>query len=1199
MLYTDILKIDWRFKSSINLQYDIGNLDKIECYIPTDQSVQVLKEYLSSIYYGDKNGFATVLIGPYGKGKSHLMLVLLTLLASTQLFTEQAQKDECIAVLNRLIDRIEKVDVECAQLAKGILEHKKPLLPVIVDSNATEINQVLILALRNALEKCGYGELLPEMNFDVALQMIDRWKQNYPEAYQKLAEGLLPHKYTVEDLRDSLGAYSRTAYDLFVSIYPEVTSGSIFAPIFFEDAIQLYKSVNHALMTQTEFGGMFIVYDEFSKFLEANLDKSKMLNFKVIQELAELSARSSEPELHFACITHKDLLSYNNSDSFRTVVGRFRQIEYVHSSEQAYELIANALEKEPGYDDFLNQHHDTLEAVRQQLYASGIFRSLSAKMVDEVILRGCFPLAPMTAFGLLRISEKVAQNERTLFTFLASREQHSVMSYIQSEHDGMTFITLDTLFDYFAPSFAMEVINREIHSVWAKASAALRIAETDLQQKFIKALAVILIIGDDQARANAVSIKTGLLISDEQFMEAADRLCALQVLTKRDISGEYAFLTANGVDIKNSLQNYINSKLPKITVCEVLDQFIDPGYVLPRQYNNERKIIRFFRRIFMDLALFSAFDHGDDIIKSTGADGAIIQIVAFSEEERKAIMAHYHEMDNTDCILIAINSEDFPLEPKLKELVAIQALKQTEIAKTDAHYAEELEIYEEDALRYLQKQVAWDYSTTNENCKYYHGGKWIVSITRGIFLSKYVTNICEQVYSQTPVINNEMINKTVITGPIKKARALIVDKLLQTEEEQEVVWEGYGPEVSIYRSTIENKGINGLKCAGDPHLEEVLEAIDAFARKGLGKKARISELYSLLTSAPFGVRKGIIPIYLAYVLRRFEGVITFYWGEREFLVASEVIENVDAEPEKYELFIDESTEAKEKYIANLCGLFGIDKSLSNRNSLIVLAMQRWIRGLPKVVRDAKKEFAFIDGELRTEEIPKEYIRLRKSLLAFDVNVRELLMERIPQDILEGGDYTEAFNKIVAFYRFFEGYIGQLKSDLVAYAKDMFVPEYEGSLSQAISIWRNARTEQALKRLYDIRINQLLKVILSLDTNDDEVVISQIGLALMNFAIEDWNDAGIEEFGQRLKHSLIEITEADATVDDELGESVSVTISKNRETIERMVASREISLLGKTLMNNLRYSFDEYGGAIPTDEKAAILIEMLKEVLGET
>ena len=180
-------------------------------------------------------------------------------------------------------------------------------------------------------------------------EAYDRTDDRTQGEYTKLGEALLPHKYSIEDLRDELGAYSRTAYDLFVTIYPTITSGSLFAPIYFEDAIQLYKSVNNALTAQTGFGGMFIVYDEFSKLLEANLDKSKMLNFKVIQELAELSSRSSDPELHFACITHKDLLSYNNSDSFRTVVGRFRQIQYVHTSEQAYELIANAIEKKPGY----------------------------------------------------------------------------------------------------------------------------------------------------------------------------------------------------------------------------------------------------------------------------------------------------------------------------------------------------------------------------------------------------------------------------------------------------------------------------------------------------------------------------------------------------------------------------------------------------------------------------------------------------------------------------------------------------------------------------------------------------------------------------------------------------------------------------------------------------------------------------------
>ena len=34
------------------------------------------------------------------------------------------------------------------------------------------------------------------------------------------------------------------------------------------------------------------------------------------------------------------------------------------------------------------------------------------------------------------------------------------------------------------------------------------------------------------------------------------------------------------------------------------------------------------------------------------------------------------------------------------------------------------------------------------------------------------------------------------------------------------------------------------------------------------------------------------------------------------------------------------------------------------------------------------------------------------------------------------------------------------------------------------------------------------------------------------------------------------------------------------------------------MNNLRYSIDEYGEAITSDEKVTILIEMIKEVMGE-
>lgn len=45
------------------------------------------------------------------------------------------------------------------------------------------------------------------------------------------------------------------------------------------DVVKLYLAVANALCEQTAYRGITVIFDEFSKFLEANLDKSKMLNF--------------------------------------------------------------------------------------------------------------------------------------------------------------------------------------------------------------------------------------------------------------------------------------------------------------------------------------------------------------------------------------------------------------------------------------------------------------------------------------------------------------------------------------------------------------------------------------------------------------------------------------------------------------------------------------------------------------------------------------------------------------------------------------------------------------------------------------------------------------------------------------------------------------------------------------------------------
>ena len=80
MRLVDLVKIDHRFEKSVNLLLDLNNRSKLKLYIPTRSSVKLLEGYLNEI-----NSFsgrrANILIGPYGKGKSHLLLVLMALIS--------------------------------------------------------------------------------------------------------------------------------------------------------------------------------------------------------------------------------------------------------------------------------------------------------------------------------------------------------------------------------------------------------------------------------------------------------------------------------------------------------------------------------------------------------------------------------------------------------------------------------------------------------------------------------------------------------------------------------------------------------------------------------------------------------------------------------------------------------------------------------------------------------------------------------------------------------------------------------------------------------------------------------------------------------------------------------------------------------------------------------------------------------------
>lgn len=421
MKYSKFIGSDNNFQTSVNLQYDLNKEEKIKGYIPTTQSLSILKRYLHAVCSDNNNeDNATVLIGPYGRGKSHLLLVLSAILSHSA---------ESPAIVE-LTKKLTAADSSVGELLSVLHSKNKPYLPIIINSNHTDINQSFIIALREALERNDLNDFFPETYFDSALRMINTWESDFENAIKLFKKELRSRKIKFFDFKDQLNKCSASAYQTFCSIYPVVSNGASFNPLQNTDVVKMYDQVCDALIQQKSFGGVYIIFDEFSKFLESSAAMINMQNLKLIQDFAEMAVRSNK--MHLCCITHKEILDYSQSDSFRTVDGRFKKVYFVASSEQSYELVSNAITHDEHFSKFYAKHKDELSSVTQLCQMTGVFSELSDEMYTEILEKKCFPMHPLSVFALIRISELVGQNERTLFTFLSQSEEHSFQAFLKN-----------------------------------------------------------------------------------------------------------------------------------------------------------------------------------------------------------------------------------------------------------------------------------------------------------------------------------------------------------------------------------------------------------------------------------------------------------------------------------------------------------------------------------------------------------------------------------------------------------------------------------------------------------------------------------------------------------------------------------------------------------------------------------------------
>lgn len=1164
MKYSDIVGVNENFQYSVNLQFDINNIDKIKEYIPTKDGCELLKKYIESIVNGKNR--ATTLVGPYGKGKSHLLLVLITLL------NDYEEND--IKYINEFIVKIRNIDEELYDTLKNIRERKLRLMPVIINSNYGDLNQAFLLALSEALEREKLSDVIVNTYFDVAIKVIEKWEEKYQVAVEDLKKCLKEYNCSLKDLKKGLKNYSEEYYEIFKNVYSCILHGQEFNPLVNSDIIKTYKDMTHEI-TKYNYTGIFIVFDEFSKFLEYVENSHMMKDLKLLQDFAELASRTgSNEQIHLSCITHKTINQYahnldeDKANAFKTVEGRFKELYFNRSIEQNYEIVSYALQKKEDFDKYYKQEYSKNISVYNDIKKIKIFENI--ENIEEVLYKGCFPLNPITVFALIQLSEKIAQNERTLFTFLTDDDSNSLKSFIKQNGDGL--FNINNVYDYFKPLFKKD-IDSSIKDVWMKSENALSKVKEKNEINIIKSLSIIYMVGEIETLIpDDITIRLSLDLTNEEYMLAINNLIEKSIIKRKKITDELEFSTIYNRELSKEIKRLVENQFYDINIKDTLNEVINKSYCLPRRYNEEYKITRFFKNVYLSEKELLSFSDFGLILENEYCDGIIINLIRESRNIQE-IREHFSKIDNNKVVL-SIPKTIFSknLINILKEYKAINYMIKENSGNDEI--GTELNLMLKETVEAIEEQVTLYFD--KENIQEYIYRNNIERKVKNV--SSYLSDICANIYNKTPIINNEMINKKDLTAPIKKARDIVIDTILLND--QSLIKSKTSAEATIYKAIVEKKNSDSIK--------DVIEVINKFIEQSENTKISFSKLYSILTAEPYSIRKGIIPILIAMSLYNFSDIIVIYFMNKEIDLDSSNLIKINDNPEKYYIHTEKGTTDKIKYLSNLMYLYDVPNLDTQRINLkkLVDTMRRWILSLPRIIR----EYTY-SGDF--PEIKEAYITIKDELLRPDINNNEFIYTCL-FEILNTNNYENVIAEISAMKDYFDKFIENYYRTLIRETKDVFDSKFKGSITSLLKEWYSNNELENSKRIYDIKARNFIEYIKNLTTHDENDVVEKISKIMTGYYIEDWQPSDIETYMNSIKEVIQEVKNGK---DKSSKESNRILLIDGNEKIEKYLTSNDnISVIGNTMKNNIEEIISEYGNSLSEEEKISVLVDIIKNYM---
>ncbi|WP_423186385.1 hypothetical protein ACO1PK_14860 [Alishewanella sp. d11] len=621
--------------------------------------------------------------------------------------------------------------------------------------------------------------------------------------------------------------------------------------------------------------GLLLIIDEFGKFLEYDARHSNSEDIHLLQIIAEASKGSEYGRILFFVLLHQafDQYAKGMSDSLKKewskIQGRFETIPFLESTEQTLKILANSFTysaQEADRPVILKQIKDT---ARHFLKADLLKTSLDESALSE-LLRRCYPLHPITALVLPQLCQKVAQNERTLFSFIGSHEPYGFRELAHNSQDG--FIGLNGIYDYFIANQSGAITDSLTQKRWYEVISAVdRLGDAEANEvSLLKAIGLLNIIG---VRGGFKASEDLLrLLFGDTFETAKQSLTSKSLIVFRRYSQEYAVWQGSDFDLDGATEKAKN-EIGQFSLAERLNTQSPLEPIIARKHSFEKAALRYFMPVFSDISSYKK------LLDNSSEPRLVIFLLQGAEDQKKVdiiVQQFVNAKRMADVLLFWPNATliaDAVLEVlALKQVQQYeQLLKEDRVALrefSDRLYAAEM--YQRKAL----KQIIEDTSkaqffapaliASDEHIK-------SLDISNRRALQTLLSQVLDVVFTKAPIIRNELINRESPSPQANLGKKNLLLAMQQHCKSDAFAIEKFPPEKGMYLAIFRESGLHKYLEENyvlvEPNSEDdktnikpVWDEIKSFLESTKSSAKGFDELDTILTKPPYGVKPGLLSI---------------------------------------------------------------------------------------------------------------------------------------------------------------------------------------------------------------------------------------------------------------------------------------------------------------------------------------------------